>query len=258
MVLWLALTNRIILIELERMDSASLTSLTPLLDDVDRWRELAPLLPVLVALELVLSADNAVALAAIARRQHNPRLQSLSLNIGISIALVFRILLILTAQWVLDFWPLQLLAGIYLLCLSINKFINFNFSSSTIENLDANKKPSLSLLRTVLLLSITDLAFSIDSVAAAVAISDQFLLVVTGAIIGVIALRLTSALFIKWLQIYSNLETAGYIAVGLIGTKLIIELIIPNLVIQEWIIFIIITLLFLWGFSRKIEAPVSS
>ena len=40
------------------MDSASLRSLTPLLDGIDRWVELAPLLPVIVSLELILSADN--------------------------------------------------------------------------------------------------------------------------------------------------------------------------------------------------------
>ena len=47
------------------MDSASLRSLTPLLDGIDRWVELAPLLPIIISLELVLSADNAVALASI-------------------------------------------------------------------------------------------------------------------------------------------------------------------------------------------------
>ena len=80
---------------------------------------------------------------------------------------------------------------------------------------------------------------------------DQFFLVVTGAIIGVIALRFTSGLFIKWLEIYSNLERAGYIAVGLIGLKLILQLILYELVIPEYIFFVIMLFLFLWGFSRK-------
>ena len=53
------------------MDSASLRSLTPLLDGIDRWVELAPLLPVIVSLELVLSADNAVALASITKNLNN-------------------------------------------------------------------------------------------------------------------------------------------------------------------------------------------
>ncbi len=57
------------------MDSASLTSLTPLLDGIDRWVELLPLLPVLVSLELVLSADNAVALASITKGLGNIELQ---------------------------------------------------------------------------------------------------------------------------------------------------------------------------------------
>ena len=97
----------------------------------------------------------------------------------------------------------------------------------------------------------TDLAFSIDSITAAVAISDQFLLVITGAIIGVIALRFTSGLFIKWLEIYINLEKAGYIAVGIIGLKLIIQLILYKLVIPEYLFFLVMLCLFLWGFSNK-------
>ena len=110
---------------------------------------------------------------------------------------------------------------------------------------------NLSLLRIIFLLALTDLAFSIDSVAAAVAISDQYLLVLTGALIGVIALRFTSGLFIKWLAIYLRLEMAGYVAVGLVGLKLLIILIFPNLEIPEWSVLIIVLSLFVWGFSKK-------
>ncbi len=95
------------------MDSAALPSLTPLLDGVDRWGELLPLLPVLVALELILSADNAIALAAIARQQNDQQREQRALNIGIALAFVLRIGLILMAQWVLAFQPLQWLAGSY-------------------------------------------------------------------------------------------------------------------------------------------------
>ena len=232
------------------MDSASLRSLTPLLDGIDRWVELAPLLPVIVSLELVLSADNAVALASITKTLENIHLQKKALNIGIFIALLLRILVILTAQFVLKFWPIKLIGGLYLISLSISKFININND----ENIDKNSnvKSNGSLLNVILLLSVTDLAFSIDSITAAVAISDQFLLVITGAIIGVIALRFTSGLFIKWLQIYINLEKAGYIAVGIIGFKLIIQLILNNLVIPEYLFFLIMLCLFLWGFSSKV------
>ena len=233
------------------MDSASLRSLTPLLDGIDRWVELAPLLPVIVSLELVLSADNAVALASITKNLNNIDLQRKALNIGIFIALLLRILVILTAQFFLNFWPVKLIGGIYLISISISKFLSLNNNDSD-KNLNENsEKSNISLFKVILLLSVTDLAFSIDSITAAVAISDQFLLVITGAIIGVIALRFTSGLFIKWLEIYINLEKAGYIAVGLIGLKLIIQLVLFKLVIPEYLFFLVMLFLFIWGFSKK-------
>ena len=233
------------------MDSASLRSLTPLLDGIDRWVELAPLLPVIVSLELVLSADNAVALASITKNLNNIDLQRKALNIGIFIALLLRILVILTAQFFLNFWPVKLIGGIYLISLSISKFISLNSNDSNKDINDKGDNSKISLFKVILLLSITDLAFSIDSITAAVAISDQFLLVITGAIIGVIALRFTSGLFIKWLEVYINLEKAGYIAVGLIGLKLIIQLILYKVVIPEYLFFLVMLGLFLWGFSKK-------
>ena len=232
------------------MDSASLKSLTPLLDGIDRWVELAPLLPVLVSLELVLSADNAVALASITKNLKNIELQKRALNIGIFNALILRIIVILTAQLVINFWPIKLIGGIYLISLSISNIIglsNINQANNTSNNINNQS----SLLKVILLLSFTDLAFSIDSITAAVAISDQFLLVITGAIIGVIALRFTSGLFIRWLEVYVNLEKAGYIAVAIIGIKLIIQLILYQIVIPEYLFFLVMLCLFIWGFSKK-------
>ena len=231
------------------MDSASLRSLTPLLDGIDRWVELAPLLPIIISLELVLSADNAVALASITKNLNNIDLQKRALNIGIFIALILRILVILTAEFILNFWPVKLIGGAYLLSLSISKLNSIN-NNESIDNAN-NSMLITSLFKVILLLSVTDLAFSIDSITAAVAISDQFLLVITGAIIGVIALRFTSGLFIKWLEIYINLEKAGYIAVGIIGMKLIIQLLFNKLIIPEYLFFLVMLCLFLWGFSRK-------
>ncbi len=233
------------------MDSASLRSLTPLLDGIDKWVELAPLLPVIISLELVLSADNAVALASITKKLNNINLQKKALNVGILIALLLRIFVILTAQFFLNFWPVKLIGGVYLISLSISKFISIDNNSSIDNKSSPTYKSNTSVFKVILLLAVTDLAFSIDSITAAVAISDQFLLVITGAIIGVIALRFTSGLFIKWLEIYINLEKAGYIAVGIIGIKLIIQLVLPQLIIPEYLFFMVMLCLFLWGFSIK-------
>ncbi|NEQ27232.1 MAG: hypothetical protein F6K28_51145, partial [Microcoleus sp. SIO2G3] len=62
------------------------------------------LLPVLVALEAVLSADNAIALATIAQGLHDPKLQRNALNLGLVVAFVLRVGLILAASWVIQYW----------------------------------------------------------------------------------------------------------------------------------------------------------
>ncbi len=232
------------------MDSAALPALTPILDGIDRWAELAPLLPVIISLELVLSADNAVALAAITKNLPNPDVQRRALDIGISIALILRVFLILTAQIVLKLWAVQLLAGVYLLSLFYNKIRTVNTNPSEIVD-RKDSSNNASFLRIVVLLAFTDLAFSIDSVAAAVAISDQFLLVITGALIGVLALRFTSGLFLHWLEIFPRLEMAGYIAVALVGIKLLISLAIPYFFVPEWFVLLMVFILFIWGFSTK-------
>ena len=99
------------------MEVESVESLTPLLQQADQWGEVLLLLPLLVGLEAVLSADNAIALAAISRRLHDPQRQRQALNLGLVLALVFRLALIGLASYVLNFWPLQLLASAYLLWL---------------------------------------------------------------------------------------------------------------------------------------------
>ena len=241
------------------MEAESIPSLSPLIQAADQWGELLLLLPLLVALEAVLSADNAIALAAISRQLRDPRHQGQALNFGLGLALVFRLLLIAVARWVLDFWPLQLLASGYLLWLCISNLLPSG-EAATEEEADHAPEPGSahhdrSLLAVVGTLALTDLAFSLDSVAAAVAVSDNLLLVMAGGVIGVVALRLTSALFIRWLSVFRHLETAGYLAVGLVGVRLLIRLAAPNLVPPEWVLLALVGMLFAWGFSSRFPSP---
>lgn len=245
------------------MEAELVPSLSPLLARADQWQEILLLLPVLVALEAVLSADNAIALAAIARRLHDPDRQRQALNIGMVLALVFRCALILAARWVLDAWPLQLLAAAYLLWLCGRHFLHLDEDEDNAEESaadgDTPADPSAlglrSLGRVALTLGLTDLAFSLDSVAAAVAVTDRLPLVMLGGAIGVVALRLTAGLFLRWLAIYGRLEAAGYLAVGLVGIRLLLRLALPDLVLPEWVLLLIVAALFVWGFSLRNPLP---
>lgn len=259
------------------MEATSIESLTPLIQEADQWGEVLLLLPLLVALEAVLSADNAIALAAISRRLHDRRRQETALNLGLLLALVFRLALIAAAQWVLDFWPLQLAASSYLLWLCGRHLAALaaapgDDASSGPEGpapggeasvsegaADAAAAASATLGSVVATLAATDLAFSLDSVAAAVAVSDRLVLVMAGGVIGVIALRLTAELFIRWLEVFRHLETAGYLAVGFVGIRLLLRVLLPALEIPEWVLLTVVAALFLWGFStRNPERPLAA
>ena len=238
------------------MEAESIQSLLPLLHGADQWSELLLLLPLLVALEAVLSADNAIALAAISRSLHDRGRQELALNLGLALALVFRLGLIVAARWVLNFWPLQLLAALYLLWLCGNHLLSLKAASGDAADGDPDTAAGLeagarSLASVVVTLAVTDLAFSLDSVAAAIAVSDRLWLVMAGGVIGVIALRLTAELFIRWLEVYRHLETAGFLAVGLVGMRLLLRLARPDLVPPEWLLLLVVAALFAWGFSAR-------
>ncbi|MCP9771613.1 DUF475 domain-containing protein [Synechococcus sp. Tobar12-5m-g] len=235
------------------MEAESIESLTPLLQGADQWSELLLLLPLLVALEAVLSADNAIALAAIARRLQDPTRQRQALNLGLLLALAFRMGLIVAARWVLNFWPLQLAAAGYLLWLAGTNLLGSGQDeqgTAVAGEATAHGSP-VGLRGVVLTLAVTDLAFSLDSVAAAVAVTDRLWLVMLGGLIGVIALRLTAELFIRWLALYRHLEKAGYLAVGLVGLRLLLRLALPQIVLPEWVLLLLVGALFLWGFSRR-------
>ena len=237
------------------MDITSLPSLTDLFEGADQWREVLSLLPVLVLLELILSADNAVALAAIARSGNQPEQERLALNIGIGLAMILRVGLIALAQWVLQNSWVQLLAAAYLLWLFISHLMDRAAENQEETLLERDLPIQRSLIKTVVLLGFTDLAFSIDSVAAAVAVSDQILLISAGAVIGIIALRFTSGLFIRWLDEFPRLETAGFLSVAFVALRLVIHVLFPSLNQPDWLTLIVVLLLFSWGLSiRRIEA----
>ncbi|MCP9939379.1 MULTISPECIES: TerC family protein [unclassified Synechococcus] len=233
------------------MEATSLDSLTPLISAADQWHEVLLLLPVLVGLEVVLSADNAIALAAIAKGLKNPDQQKQALNLGLVFALIFRVGLILISRWVLGFRPLMAAGAAYLLWLCGQHFISNKSEEEETNQATTAFGVDKKLATTAISIALTDLAFSLDSVAAAVAVSDKLWLVITGGVIGVVALRLSSNLFISMLNNFPRLESAGYLAVGLVGLQLLTRVIFPNIELPQWLLLSLVSILFLWGFTNR-------
>ena len=201
---------------------------------------------VLIALEAVLSADNAIALAAIAQGLGDKKQQELALNIGLVFAYILRIILILTATWVVQFWQFELLGAIYLLWLVLRYFTSGENESHQHHSIRFN-----SIWQAIPLIAVTDLAFSLDSVTTSIAVSDQVWLILLGGTAGVITLRFLAGLFIRWLDEYTHLEDAGFVTVGLVGLRLLVRVINEDYIPPEWLMISAIVVIFLWGFSEK-------
>jgi YkoY family integral membrane protein len=211
------------------------------------------MLLILVALEAVLSADNAIALAAIAQGLGDSKLQRQALNFGLLLAYVLRITLILTATWVIQFWQFELLGAAYLLWLVFNYF-----TSEEDEEHHHHSIRFASVGQAIPTIAVTDLAFSLDSVTTAIAVSDELWLVLIGGTIGVITLRFLAGLFIRWLSEFTHLEDAGFITVGFVGLRLLLKAIKPEFVPPEWALVATIVVIFLWGFSERSQSDPSS
>ncbi|OCR01737.1 hypothetical protein BCD67_14045 [Oscillatoriales cyanobacterium USR001] len=204
------------------------------------------LLVILVALEAVLSADNAIALASISKGLTESKLQRQALNLGLIVAFVLRMALILTATWVIQFWQFELLGAIYLLWLVFQHF------TSTSEEEGENREARFAnIWQAIPVIALTDLAFSLDSVTTAIAISDQTWIILTGATLGIVMLRFMAGLFILWLEEFVHLENAGYITVGFVGIRLLLKVVDKSLVPPQWLVVSMIALVFLWGFSER-------
>ena len=212
----------------------------------DAGVEVYLILLVLVVLEAVLSADNAIALAAIAKSVKDPKSQQQALNIGLVGAYILRIALIFAATWVIKYWQFELLGAMYLLWLVFNYF--FTSEDEEEESRTLGFKSVWQIIPTI---AITDLAFSLDSVTSAIAITEDTWLIVAGGTIGIIILRFLAGLFIRWLQEYTYLEDAGFITVGFVGLRLLLKVWLPDYLIPEWVTIAVVAVFFTWGFSKK-------
>lgn len=218
---------------------------------INTWFETLFVLGILVILEAVLSADNAIALAAIAQRLEDGKQQRVALNLGLVVAFALRMGLILTATWVTKYWQFELLGAAYLLWLVFQYFT----SQRNEEDGEHHGNRFTSVWQAIPVIALTDMAFSLDSVTTAIAISQETWLVLLGGLIGIVTLRFMAELFIRWLDEYEHLEDAGYATVALVGIRLLVRVFNESLVPPQWLMISAIALLFAWGFSkRSIEA----
>lgn len=234
------------------------------------WGDLA-IVGLLVLLEGALSIDNALVLGLLAKRLPKEQ-QKKALTYGLVGAFVFRFVAVFTATWLIEWRIVKLIGGGYLAYIAIKHMFfeageddgEVHVSASgeptlvhevtglplteaeEIEEIeqraplpvpDAAKSPKTAKFwPTVLVIELTDIAFAVDSILAAMgvlppkpagypddAVHPKLWVVIVGGLLGVILMRFAAVIFIKLLERFPRFSTAAYVLVLVIGGKLLID-----------------------------------
>src|SRR5580698_1579203 len=185
----------------------------------------------LVILESLLSVDNAAVLATMVM-DLKPKQRKRALRYGILGAYVFRGTAMVFASFLIRIWWLKPVGGLYLLYLVWDWWKGRQSEDSGDEFIDKKGnwlyRSTVGALgpfwATVALVELMDMAFSMDNVFAAVAFTPNIILVCTGVFIGILAMRLIAAWFVKLMETYSFLETSAFVVIGILGLKLVLSL----------------------------------
>lgn len=172
----------------------------------------------LAVLEGILSVDNSLVLAILVRTLPKKQ-QKKALTYGIVGAFAFRLLALIFAAQMLRFVFFKLIGGAYLVYLAM-KHMFFFYKEDAHQ---ARPQIAASFWKTIMVVELTDIAFSIDSITTAVAMSNKITIVWMGGILGIVFLRFAAGLFVKLLQKLPKLEDLAYQLIFFIGTKLFLE-----------------------------------
>jgi YkoY family integral membrane protein len=172
----------------------------------------------LAILEGILSVDNSLVLAILVRTLPKAQ-QKKALLYGIFGAFFFRFVALIFAVHLINFLAFKIIGGGYLVYLAM-KHMFFFFKEDAHQ---ANPRVAASFWKTVLVVEFTDIAFSIDSITTAVAMSNKLVVVWVAGIMGIIFLRVAAGVFIRVLEKLPKLEDLAYQLIFFIGTKLLLE-----------------------------------
>jgi YkoY family integral membrane protein len=203
----------------------------------------------LVVLEGLLSADNALVLAILVLGLPRDQ-QKKALRYGILGAFVFRILATLLAVHLLELAWIKLIGALYLLYLTYSHFFGHGGDAETRRAV----KPATPWLglsafwATVVKVELTDIVFAVDSILVAVAMSPKTWVIITGGVLGIIAMRMVIGQLLRVVRRYPALVDAAFVIIAWVAIKLLVEYLntagYTTLHISKWISFGLIAVIF--------------
>lgn len=173
-------------------------------------------LALVIALEIVLSLDNALALSLMVRGLKEEQRKK-ALFIGMVSGYILRGVGIFFAAKLIHFTWVQVIAGLYLVKVGVSFFWS--------QKKEKKVTPS-SFWMTVLKIEVVDLMFALDSIFAALALVTTYepghlWIVYLGVFVGMLAMRFAASKLTRLIDKYPRLECSAHLIIAWIGLKLI-------------------------------------
>jgi YkoY family integral membrane protein len=172
----------------------------------------------LVVLEALLSADNALVMAVMVlglpREQH-----ARALSYGLFGAFVLRIAATLLATLLIRVVWVKAVGGLYLIYLVARHFLAREGGTAP----TAPQGRTVAFWPTVIRLELMNLAFSVDSILVAVAMSPNKWVVLSGGLLGVLAMRVIASRLVVLMQRYPALADGAFVIILWVGLRLLID-----------------------------------
>ncbi len=214
------------------------------MEDANLHVYLAPILIILqlIFLEGILSIDNAAVLGAMVSVLPDNKpvpypnflkflqsftdnylgmQQTAALKVGLLGAYLGRAIMLLLATVIVQNPWLRLLGALYLIKLA---FENLSVAEHTeTEAAKGQQLAATTFWLIVLNVELADLAFSVDNVVAAVALSNELWVVMLGVALGIVTMRFAAGIFTYLIRKEPIFEPAAYILVLAIGIELVLS-----------------------------------
>jgi YkoY family integral membrane protein len=175
----------------------------------------------LVILEGLLSADNALVLAVMVKHLP-PDKQKKALTYGLFGAYFFRFFFIGIGVYLIHFTWIKVVGAAYLAWIVIKHF----WLGEEDEDASAMKKDSWTIRlfgvfwATVISVELMDLAFSVDSILASLAVSNEIWILLIGGMLGILMMRTVAKLFLVLIEKVPELENTAFVLIGIIAVKM--------------------------------------
>ena len=151
-------------------------------------------------------------------------------------------------MYLVKFWFIKLFGALYLAWIAISHFKN---KQQDDEAKAINKEGFLVrtfglFWGTVITVELMDVAFSVDSILAAFAISTEVWVLLIGGMLGILMMRTIASFFVTLIDKVPEMETTAFILIGIIAIKMLLSVI--HIEVSHYVFFAVLVVAFITTF----------